>query len=181
MKDTNIIDIIIGIALIFGAIRGFSRGFISQIVGLFGIIVAIFVSLQFYHLIESFLLPLNWISPSFISIVALLVTFGLIYLSIKIVSYVLQKSIETVGLGIFNRIAGAVVGVLIFLLICSSILLIINPILDWIYPEVKEKSLLIEPLSEASEKVKDLWSENKEHLKIPQIEPENETNQNLEE
>ena len=165
MNDFNILDIIIGIALIYGAIRGFSRGFIAQLVGLIGIIVALFLSLKFYKLMEAFLLPLDWVSESFISIVSLIVTFGLIFLAINLASKIIQKSVETIGLGFVNRIAGAALGVILFVLISSTLLLIINPILDFMYPEIKENSLLIEPLTTASQEIKNLWTENKDQIR----------------
>lgn len=157
-------DLVIGIALVFGAIRGFAKGFIAQLVGLLGIIVALFMSLKFYKLLEAILLPLEWVSETFISIVAVVVTFGLIYLSIHLVSRLIQRSIETVGLGFVNRIAGAFLGVVFYILLSSTLLLVIEPVLDFFYPEVKENSLLTEPLTTASREIKELWAENKEHL-----------------
>lgn len=113
---------------------------------------------------EAFLLPLDWVSESFISIVSLIVTFGLIFLAINLASKIIQKSVETIGLGFVNRIAGAALGVILFVLICSTLLLIINPIMDFMYPEIKENSLLIEPLTTASQEIKNLWTENKDQI-----------------
>ena len=52
MTDFNQLDILILIALAVGVINGFFKGFISQLIGLVGFFVAIWLSFKFYQIIE---------------------------------------------------------------------------------------------------------------------------------
>ncbi|MDK7375188.1 MULTISPECIES: CvpA family protein [Weeksella] len=164
MNQINILDLLLGLFLVIGAIRGYSRGFIAQLVGFFGFFIALFISLKAYHGMEIFLQSVDWISESFISLLAILLTFALILLTIRIVSTLVQKSIQTIGLGFVNRLAGAVLGVVICLMISSSFMHIVSPIGSIFFPEIKKNSLLLEPLTQASEHIKILWSDHKDSL-----------------
>lgn len=168
MDQLNTLDLFLGFFLIIGAVRGYSRGFIAQLVGFFGFLIALFISLKAYHWMEVFLHSVEWISESFISLIAILLTFALIFITIKVLSTLVQKSIQTIGLGFVNRLAGAALGIAIFLMISSSVLHIISPIGSLFFPELKENSLLLDPLTQASEQIKTLWSDHKDTLvKLP--------------
>lgn len=161
----NNLDIIIGIAVAFGVINGFFKGFISQLIGLLGFFIAIWISLKFYQIVEVFIGAQNAVADGFVSIISLILTFAIAYFAIKFISKMAQKTIQYIGLGIVNRIAGAALGLVILLLLCSSILFYVDPILEIGFKETKDESILYPHLIESAEYIKNIFYETKEHLR----------------
>lgn len=161
----NNLDIIIGIAIAFGVINGFFKGFISQLIGLFGFFIAIWISLKFYQIVEVFIGAQNAVADGFVSILSLILTFAIAYFAIKFISKLAQKTIQYIGLGFVNRIAGAALGLVILLLLCSSILFYVDPILEIGFKETKDESILYPHLIESAEYIKNIFYETKENLR----------------
>lgn len=169
----NSLDIIIAIALAFGVINGFFKGFISQLIGLFGFFIAIWISFKFYQFVELFVGAQNIVADSLVSIVSLVLTFAIAFFAIKFTSSLSQKMIEMIGLGIINRLAGAGLGLIILLLLVSSVLFYIDPILELGFKETKDQSLLYPYLIESAEYIKNILYESKDILREKEIsEPE---------
>lgn len=170
----NNLDILIAIALAFGVINGLFKGFISQLIGLFGFFIAIWLSFKFYQFVSIFIGSQNIVADSLVSIVSLVLTFAIAFFSIKLLSSLTQKTVEMIGLGFVNRIAGAALGLVILLLLVSSILFYIDPILEIGFKETKENSILYPYLIESAEYVKNMLYETKDVLREQnQIESEN--------
>ena len=91
MTDFNQLDILILIALAFGFINGFFKGFISQLIGLVGFFVAIWLSFKFYQIIEVYVDSYNIVADSLTSLVALVITFAIAFFTIKLASSLTQK------------------------------------------------------------------------------------------
>lgn len=170
----NNLDILIAIALAFGVINGLFKGFISQLIGLFGFFIAIWLSFKFYQFVSIFIGSQNIVADSLVSIVSLVLTFAIAFFSIKLLSSLTQKTVEMIGLGFVNRIAGAALGLVILLLLVSSVLFYIDPILEIGFKETKENSILYPYLIESAEYVKNMLYETKDVLREQnQIESEN--------
>ena len=165
MTDFNQLDILILIALAVGVINGFFKGFISQLIGLVGFFVAIWLSFKFYQIIEVYVDSYNIVADSLTSIVSLILTFAIAYFTIKLASSLTQKTVEAVGLGIVNRFGGAALGLVISLLLCSSILYYIDPILELGFKETKDKSQIFPILNESSQIIKNSIFETKDNLR----------------
>ncbi|RLZ11463.1 CvpA family protein [Faecalibacter macacae] len=170
----NNLDILIAIALAFGVINGLFKGFISQLIGLLGFFIAIWLSFKFYQFVSIFIGSQNIVADSLVSIVSLVLTFAIAFFSIKLLSSLTQKTVEMIGLGFVNRIAGAALGLVILLLLVSSVLFYIDPILEIGFKETKENSILYPYLIESAEYVKNMLYETKDVLREQnQIESEN--------
>lgn len=161
----NNLDILIAIALAFGIINGLFKGFISQLIGLLGFFIAIWVSFKFYQFVGVFIGSQNIVADSLVSIVSLILTFAIAFFSIKLLSSLTQKTVEMIGLGFVNRIAGALLGLIILLLLVSSILFYVDPILELGFKETKDNSILYPYLIESAEFVKNLLYETKDVLR----------------
>lgn len=161
----NNLDILIAIALAFGVINGLFKGFISQLIGLFGFFIAIWLSFKFYQFVSIFIGSQNIVADSLVSIVSLVLTFAIAFFSIKLLSSLTQKTVEMIGLGFVNRIAGAALGLVILLLLVSSVLFYIDPILEIGFKETKENSILYPYLIESAEYVKNMLYETKDVLR----------------
>ena len=165
LNTFNNLDILIGIALAFGLINGYFKGFISQLIGLLGFFIAIWISLKFYQVVEIFIGEQNLVADSFISIFSLILTFTIAFFSIKFASKITQKIVNSIGLGFINRIAGAGLGIIILLLIVSSFLFYIDPILEIGFKETKDESQLYPYLVEYAEIIKNTIYETKDTLR----------------
>ena len=165
MSEFNQLDILILIALAVGVINGFFKGFISQLIGLIGFFIAIWLSFKFYQIIEVYVDSYNIVADGLTSIVSLILTFAIAYFTIKLASSLTQKTVEAVGLGIVNRFGGAALGLVISLLLCSSILYYIDPILELGFKETKDKSQILPILNESSQIIKNSIFETKDNLR----------------
>lgn len=169
----NTLDIIIAIALGFGIINGFFKGFISQLIGFFGFFIAIWLSFKFYQFVEVIIGSQNVVADGLVSIVSLILTFVLAFFSIKLASSFTQKTVEMIGLGIVNRIAGAGLGLVLLLLLVSSVLFYVDPILEFGFHDTKEESLLYPYLIDSAEYMKNTLYETKTVLREQQVDSEN--------
>lgn len=165
MSEFNQLDILILIALAVGVINGFFKGFISQLIGLIGFFIAIWLSFKFYQIIEVYVDSYNIVADGLTSIVSLILTFAIAYFTIKLASSLTQKTVEAVGLGILNRFGGAALGLVISLLLCSSILYYVDPILEIGFKETKDDSKILPVLNESSQIIKNSIFETKDNLR----------------
>ncbi|MCA4777698.1 CvpA family protein [Empedobacter falsenii] len=165
MSDFNQLDILILIALALGFINGFFKGFISQLIGLVGFFVAIWLSFKFYQIIEIYVDAYNIVADSLTSIVALIITFALAFFTIKLASSITQKTVEAIGLGIINRFGGAALGLIISLLLSASVLYYADPILELGFKETKDESQILPILNESSHIIKNSIFETKDNLR----------------
>lgn len=169
----NTLDIIIAIALAFGLINGFFKGFISQLIGFFGFFIAIWLSFKFYQLVEVIIGNQNLVADGLVSIVALLLTFAIAFFSIKFASSLTQKTVQMIGLGFVNRLAGAALGLVLLLLLASSVLFYIDPILEFGFNDTKKESLLYPYLIDSAEYIKNTLYETKDIIREQQITSDN--------
>lgn len=169
----NTLDIIIAIALGFGIINGFFKGFISQLIGFFGFFIAIWLSFKFYQFVEIIVGSQNVVADGLVSIVALILTFVIAYFSIRLASSLTQKTVQMMGLGFLNRLAGAGLGLILLLLLVSSTLFYIDPILEFGFNDTKKESLLYPYLIDSATYIKNTLYETKDILREQQVDSAN--------
>lgn len=114
-----------------GAISGYQRGLIKSFAGFIGIGLAIWAGLNFSTLLENFVDQQEAIPDNLVKIVALLATIGLVYLGIKLVSKIIHSTVHTIGLGVFNRLGGAVFSVLLSAIALCALVYYLFPFFDW--------------------------------------------------
>ena len=116
------IDFLLGALLIFGIVRGLWNGFIIELASLLSLLVGIWAAIKFSHVMRSVLRDhADW-SPKTIQITAFVLTFILVVVAITILAKALTTIVSIAGLGIFNKLLGAVVGMLKTALIISVML-----------------------------------------------------------
>ena len=165
MPEFNQLDVLILIALVFGFINGFFKGFISQLIGVVGFFIAIWLSFKFYQMVEVFVNDYNIVADGLTSLVALVLTFGIAFFTIKIISSLTQKLVEAIGLGLLNRLGGAALGLVLYLMLCSSVLYYVNPILELGFKETKDESKILPLLTESAEFIKNSIFETNNNLR----------------
>ena len=145
----NIIDIIIAVILILGLVNGFRRGLFIEITSLLGLVLGVYGAIHFsYYLANILESRVNW-DASLIQIVAFAGTFLVILIGLVMLGKLLTKIAETIMLGFFNKLLGALFGILKVGLILSVVLIIFsqfNKTLKFMDRSKVERSSLYEPV-----------------------------------
>lgn len=145
----NYIDIAIVGLVLFGAVKGFSKGFIIEAASLIALILGLIGALLFSStvgtLLESFF-DTDRIPPSG---VLFILTFIAIIIGINLLAKFLTRVLKMAALGGLNRILGAIFGGLKFVLILSAVILIMDQfefLFTFMEDDVIEESQFYEPV-----------------------------------
>jgi len=144
------LDIILIIPLAWSIYKGFKRGLIIEIASLVGLVLGIYGALNFSDYTEVLLRENYDIDFEYMHLLSFAITFIGIVILVYILGKVLEKIINIIALGIFNKIAGMFFGFFKMSLILSMVLLIvegINANVGFIKPEDKEASVLYTPIA----------------------------------
>lgn len=152
----NTIDIIILLFLASGAIIGYNRGLINAVISLISVFLSIWIGFKFHHFLEGFVVNSKAVSPEWVSVVSIGLTIVLSYFLIKIFGKILSSFTKTIGLDLLNRLAGAIFGFAINLLILGALTAYSVPFLKLSEEEnIFSQSLFLPYLTEVSNLIKD--------------------------
>ncbi|MDQ2742786.1 MAG: CvpA family protein [Chloroflexota bacterium] len=117
----NAVDIIILLFLLFGFLTGLRRGFILEVATILGAVVALSVAKVEYAAVRHLLLQ---VAPksSWLTVISYLIVFLVIWSVIVTLARLARKALRLLFLGFFDRLGGAVVGVLQAALIVELLL-----------------------------------------------------------
>ena len=118
----NYLDIIFAVPLLWGIIRGFRKGLVIEIASLIAIIAGVYGAIHFSYFISE---KLN-LTSEYAALISFAITFVLIVVIIFLFAKLLEKSMNLLALGFFNKLAGALFSMLKFAFILSVLLLIID-------------------------------------------------------
>ncbi len=156
MGTMNIIDIILGILLLYGLVKGFTKGLFIELSSLIAIVAAIYCATHFSDYVGNFLSKQVMWDEKYVKLAAFAITFVLILIGVAILGRILTKVANFAALGILNKVAGAAFGLLKFAFIASAIIMILNPFnktLNIISQETLNSSILFEPVADFAPKV----------------------------
>lgn len=152
----NWLDIVIAVPLVLGAYHGFKKGFIIELASLAALILGIFAAINFSYFIAGILSDNMKLADKYINIIAFIFTFILVVLTIYFLGKLLEKVIDILMLGIFNRIAGLLFGIFKWAFVLSVLIFIMN-ILDGkktlVKEDVRNKSVLFNPIASFAPKI----------------------------
>lgn len=150
------IDIVILIPLLWGAYRGFVKGFIVSISTFLALILGVYGAINFSDFVSKFMFEkFNW-TNEYIPIIAFAITFIGIVILIHFLSKLIDNLVKAVALGLVNKLLGALLGMAKFLVIISVVILIIGKFdkdSKLITDKIKSESLLYSPISKVVLKV----------------------------
>ena len=149
----NYLDIIIILPLCWGIFRGVKNGFIIEIATLIALAAGIYGAIKFSSKVAEWIGQPASIDGSYMPIIAFALTFIAIVVAIHIIAFMLDKLVKTVALGLPNRIAGGVFGLIKFAgIVCVFLLLIdkFNARHEFMDPVMTQKSLLYHPMLSAA-------------------------------
>jgi membrane protein required for colicin V production len=141
----NVIDIVILILATLFVISGYRKGIIISLGSIAALILGIYAAVYFSNYLDALLLEHLNPSRAWLPILSFTFTFLLVVIGILTLAKLTEKVVDVVGMGIFNRLGGAMLG-LVKGVIVISILLFITTSLDpkgkWITREDKKESYL---------------------------------------
>src|SRR5689334_22448863 len=108
----SVIDIVLAVLLLIGLVRGFLKGFVFE-VAIFGcFFLGSYAAFHFAHLLQPYLLKIGKMNPRTVSYVSSFLMFIVVSVGIYFLAKLFTGLINIAALGIFNKILGAVFGLL---------------------------------------------------------------------
>lgn len=145
----NILDIFLGALILFGLIRGLSKGLFVEVASLVALVAGVFGAIHFSDFAAGFLeSKVDW-SEEYINIVAFAITFIAIVVVIAMAGKALTKLADFAALGMLNKLLGGIFGALKIGLILSIALMIFssaNKAIPFLDEEDIENSVLYKPV-----------------------------------
>jgi membrane protein required for colicin V production len=122
----NDIDIVLSLVLLIGLVRGFIKGFVFEIAILGSLFLGTYAAFHFAYIIQPYLLKIGKMNPHTLAYVSFLVMFLLVAVGIYFLAKLFTGLVNIAALGIFNKILGALFGLLKYAFISSLILYFFN-------------------------------------------------------
>ena len=124
----NTLDVIVIICLGYGLISGLIKGFIVEVSGVIAIFFGVLGAFKFASLFTQFILKYVALDPKIVKGICFLILFiGIVY-GISLLAKMITKTLQIIALGLLNRIMGGLFGLIKWLVIISSLVLVFNQI-----------------------------------------------------
>jgi membrane protein required for colicin V production len=149
----NILDLVLAVPLLWGAYKGFSRGIIYEVAMIIGLIAGLYLAFKFSGLVQGWLYKVVDSNSALPSWAGFFIVSGIILLVFLLYARLLEGVLKAGDLNAFNKIAGALFGLLKFALVLSVILWLLRslePHLNFINRQTKQESKLYEPVLKTS-------------------------------
>lgn len=154
----NFLDIVLGILLAWGLYKGFKNGLFVELASLIALIAGIYGAIHFSYLTGDYLAEnMDW-NERYINIAAFLITFIGIVILVQLAGKLLTKIADFAMLGLLNKIAGAIFGVLKVAIILGALLIFferLNSSFQFVGEDTQMQSIFYEPIRDIGELVFD--------------------------
>ena len=143
-KKMNYLDIIIAIILFLFGWQGLRKGLIREVVALLAFGVGIYGAMHFSDFTAAHLQDFMDIKPQYLNTVAFVLTFIVLVVLVNLIGHLITKAVRSLNLGFFDKLGGFLFRALKGVLLCSTIVLVLNNLL-WIgvvKEEVRQQSFL---------------------------------------
>jgi membrane protein required for colicin V production len=145
----NLLDIIIIIPLLFFAYNGYKKGLIIEVASLAALVLGLYMAFYFSDFAAQMLNDLFDMDQKYVAVFSFLITFIVVIFLVITAGKIVQKFIDVLLLGFFNKLAGALFGMLKGALILSIVIFVINYFNagDYLFKdEARQKSVFYEPV-----------------------------------
>jgi len=115
----NWLDIGIICLAVVGFIKGYSDGFIRQIVALIALVTAIYFCSKLAVFLREYILQTGWFPEHSITILSYIIAFILIIVAVTLVGGIVHKVLDVTPLNLLNHIAGGFFAVIATVVILS--------------------------------------------------------------
>lgn len=147
----GILDIVLGLLLLYGLYKGLKNGLFVEIASIIALIAGLYGAIHFSYIAGDYLSQnMQW-NERYINITAFIITFMVIVLVVHMAGKFLTKIADFAMLGLLNKLAGAIFGVLKVAVILGALLVFFeraNSSVNLIKSDTLENSELYEPIKE---------------------------------
>ena len=147
----GILDIVIGLLLIYGLYKGLKNGLFVEIASIIALVAGLFGAIHFSYIAGDYLSQnMDW-NERYINITSFIITFIIIVLVVHLAGKFLTKIADFAMLGLLNKLAGAIFGALKVAVILGALLVFFeraNSSVNLVKSETLEESILYEPVKE---------------------------------
>lgn len=145
----GLLDIILGLPLVWGLWKGLKNGLFMEIASIVALIAGIYGAIHFSYITGDYLSErMDWDERN-LSITAFILTFVLIIIVVHLAGKLLTKIANIAMLGLLNKIAGAIFGVLKVAILLGAVFIFFNRMdrsLNLLDEKIKEESILYQPI-----------------------------------
>ncbi|WP_430908780.1 CvpA family protein [Maribacter sp. 2-571] len=145
------LDIVLGLLLIWGLWKGLKNGLFVEIASLIALIAGIFGAIHFSYIAGNYLHKnMQW-NENYINLAAFIITFIIIVTVVHIAGKLLTKIADFAMLGLLNKIAGGLFGMLKVAVILGALLVFfdrMNNTVGFIDQETRDRSVLYTPIKD---------------------------------
>jgi membrane protein required for colicin V production len=107
----NILDYIILAILVLFVIRGYIKGFIIGLATIIALLLGIYIAVHFSNYLDATLLEHLRPSRKWLPILSFAITFVLVVILVMLVAKLTEKLADVTGMGFFNHLGGALLGI----------------------------------------------------------------------
>jgi|APDOM4702015159_1054818.scaffolds.fasta_scaffold00499_5 membrane protein required for colicin V production len=145
----NIIDIMVLALLAWGAIAGYIKGFLTQLISFGAVFLGIYLAFLFSDWIAVFVSDNFKVSVRWSIVVASFVIFVGVFILLHLASRLISQAFKDTSVGTINRVLGLAFGLLkSFLLVCAGL---------WILSAFNDVAKVIPPEVVSTSKLLDMW------------------------
>ena len=135
-----IIDIIFAILMVLAIVQGYRRGLIIAVFSFIAIIIGLAAAVKLSAVVANHIGHAAKVSEKWLPIISFMLVFLIVVLLVRLGARLLQKTVETVMLGLVNRIGGVLLYAVIYITV-FSILLFYAQQIKIIKPETMQASV----------------------------------------
>lgn len=152
----QIVDIIIGGLILYGTVKGFKKGLLSEVASLLALFLGILGAARLNTPVSKLIRQhVDW-SESAVAVVSFIAIFISIVIIVSLAGKALTKLAKAIALGLLNRILGAMFGGIKVVLLLSVLLLVFEKVNKSIslFPSTQfNNTILYEPIAELVPKI----------------------------
>ena len=162
----NFFDILTLVALVWAVVSGWRSGFVSQLLGLLGIILGIVLSLRYGAAVGE----MFNIDARFSVVAGFLITFVATLIIATLIARLIARVLSFVGLGWVNTLLGIVLSIIKGLIVLSMLyaaIFALNANLQFVEPQYFDNSISFDLVRKCAEPLFNYWEEAKQTLLTP--------------
>ena len=120
----NYIDYVILVILLLFLIQGYRKGIIISLASIAALVLGIYIAVHFSNYLDATLTEHLHPSRKWLPILSFSITFLLVVIAVLLVAKLTEKLVDVVGMGFFNHIGGAALGLVKGVILVSILLFI---------------------------------------------------------
>lgn len=147
----GVLDIIIGLLLLYGLYKGIRNGLFVELASLVALVAGLYGAIHFSYIVGEYLSQnMEW-NERYMNTASFLITFIIIVLVVNMAGRLLTKIADFAMLGLLNKIAGGIFGALKVAVVLGALLIFFdrtNNQLGFVKQESIDDSTLYSPVKE---------------------------------